>query len=53
MYTNSKTRYELRKRTYFGALPYLPHTWSLQNFKCMEFKSPSVVVPSSRHIEVL
>ena len=41
------------ERTYFGALTYLPHTWSLQNFKCMEFKSPSVVVPSSRPIEVL
>ena len=36
-YTNSKTRYELRKRTYFGILTYLPHTWSLQNSKCMEF----------------
>ena len=32
------------KGTYFRALTYLPHTWSLQNFKCMEFKSPSVVV---------
>ena len=41
------------ERTYFGALTYLPHTWSLQNFKCMEFKFPSVVVPSSRHIEGL
>ena len=39
------------ERTYFGALTYLPHTWSLQNFKCMEFKSPFVVVPSSRQIE--
>ena len=43
-YTNSKTKYELRKRTCFGVLTYLPHTWSLQNFKCMGFKSPSVVV---------
>ena len=41
------------ERTYFGALTDLPHTWSLQNFKCMEFKFPSVVVPSSRHIEGL
>ena len=40
----------IEERTYFGVLTYLPHTWSLQNFKCMEFKSPSVVVPSSRHI---
>ena len=38
-------------RTYFGALTYLPHIWSLQNFKCIEFKIRSVVVPSSRHIE--
>ena len=29
-YTNAKTRHELRKRTYFGVLTYLPHTWSLQ-----------------------
>ena len=28
----------------FQDITYLPHTWSLQNFKCMEFKSPSVVV---------
>ena len=34
----------IKKETYFGVLTYLPHTWSLQNFKCMEFKSPSIVV---------
>ena len=34
----------IENRTYFGVLTYLPHTWSLQNFKCMGFKSPSVVV---------
>ena len=34
----------IEKGTYFGALTYLPDTWSLQNYKCMEFKSPSVVV---------
>ena len=50
--TNSKTRYGLRKNLLRDThIP--PHTWSLQNFKCMEFKFPSVVVPSSRHIEVL
>ena len=40
----------IEKMTYFGVLTHLPHTWSLQNFKCMEFKSPSIVVPSSRHM---
>ena len=40
----------IEKRTCFGVLTYLPHTWSLQNFNCIEFKSPSVVVPSSRHM---
>ena len=38
----------IEKRTYFGVLTYLPQTWSLQNFKCMEFRSPSVVVSSIR-----
>ena len=43
-YTNSKTRYELRKELTSGYSHTSPHTWSLQNFKCMEFKSPFVVV---------
>ena len=34
----------IEKRTYFAVLTYLPHTWSLQNSKCMEFKSSFVVV---------
>ena len=44
IYTNSRTRYELRKELTSGYSHTSPHTWSLQNFKCMEFKSPSVVV---------
>ena len=52
-HTQFQDKIWIEKRTYFGVLTYLPHTWSLQNFKCMEFKSPSVVVSSSRHIEVL
>ena len=43
-HTQFQDKIWIEKRTYFGVLTYLPHTWSLQNFKCMEFKSPFVVV---------
>ena len=52
-YTNFQDKIWIEKRTYFWVLTYLPHTWSLQNFNCMKFNSPSVVVPPSRHNEVL
>ena len=51
--TNSKTRYELRRELTSGYSHTSPTLGVCKSSSVWMFESPSVVVPSSRHIEML